>query len=215
MFAPRPDTVARLIAETPGAHLVATESPDGTLFETPWVPYGPGFEIPLSFEHGGDGPFDWKILVAVIEGRPQCIRFECSNAGAPVTAEALHRFPLSRMVEEATLMASRPVEQIPRTYRLWADIDEVRRERAEVATTYRRRPLAKRKTLTDEFLQEVADVYRQHVSTGKPSQAVARHFNYTQASARRVVREARQREFLGPARPGRGGEHHTEGGHDA
>jgi hypothetical protein len=213
MSAPKLDTVAKLVAETPGAHWVPTEQSDGTVALGAWVPYGPGFEIPLSAEYGGGpsfgsgGPFDWRLLYGVIDGRPQCIRLECSNAGAPVTPEALHRFPLGRLLEEAVLMASRPVDEIPRSFVRWESIEQVRAEREAVAAHHAKRPNGRRrKVLTDEFLGEVAEVYRQHVATGKPSKAVEEHFHYKPASARRVVREARQRGFLGQARPGRGGE---------
>jgi hypothetical protein len=111
-------------------------------------------------------------------------------------------------------MASRPVDETPHAYKLWTDLAEVRRARAAVAAQHRKRPDGhRRQALTDEFLAEVSDIYRQHVATGKPSKAVAEHFHYTNASARRVVREARLRGLLGPARPGRGGEQPKEEDH--
>jgi len=214
MPAPKPDTAAKLklVAETPGAHWVPTEQSDGSVVLGAWVPYGPGFEIPLGGTYeggpsfGSGGPFDWRLSYGVIDGRPQCIGLECSNAGGPVTPEALHRFPLGRLLEEVVLMASRPVDEVPRSFTRWESIEQVRAEREAVAAHHRRRPNGHRKKITDELLAEVAAVYRQNVGTGKPSQAVALHFHYTPASARRVIRQARQRGFLGPAHPGRGGE---------
>src|SRR5262245_15309959 len=123
MSAETEDTVGRLVAETPGAHWVPTELSDGSIVASPWVPYGPGFEIPLSIEYGGTGPFEWSVLIGVIDGRPQCIRFECDNAGRPVTPEALHRFPLGRMIEEAVLISSRPVDEVPRSYKRWDTVE--------------------------------------------------------------------------------------------
>jgi hypothetical protein len=87
----------------------------------------------------------------------------------------------------------------------WSSLDEARMARAAVAEHHHKHPKARHR-LTDDLLAEVAQVYRENVATGKPSQAVAAHFNYTASSARRVVREARLRGLLGPARPGRGGE---------
>jgi hypothetical protein len=187
----------------------ATEREDGAVVELPWVPYGPGFEIPLYFVYSGSGPFDWQLLAVVKDGRPRCFYFECRSPDEqPVTPEALHSFPLGRLLDEGTLMASRPEDEVPRRAQAWANPAEVREARAIVLAHHRRRPgPAQRRALTDEFLAEVAEVYRQHVSTGTPSKAVAEHFQYSQESARRVVREARRRGFLGPARRGRVGEH--------
>jgi hypothetical protein len=209
MTATNPDTLARLVADTPGAHWVDSEGPDGVIGQAAWVAYGPGFEIPLTFEYAGTGPFEWRVQILVLEGRPQCVRFESwtLDPDRPVTPEALHRFPLGQAIEEATLMASRPADQIPRRLVFWDSAEQARAERTAVRAHYRQRPKSRKpKKLTDEFLTEVADVYRKNVATGKPSKAVQEHFHYTPASARRVVSEARRRDFLGPARPGRGGE---------
>jgi hypothetical protein len=205
------DTLARLALELPGARVVPTIDEKGNRLGTVWVPYGPGLEIPPLFSYGGTGPFDWTIAVAVIDGRPQCIALECH--GQPLTPEALHRFPLGRMVEEATLMSARPVDEIPRRKITWANIDEARRAQAEALKRFRSQRRQGRR-MTDDFLREVADVYRQHVATRKPSKAVAEHFHYQPESARRVVREARLRGFLGPAHPGRGGERTKKGDDD-
>lgn len=213
MTAPKLDTVRQLAAQIPDARWVPMEDDEGRVFDFPWVPYGPGFEIPLLFDYEGHGLFDWTMRVLVIEGRPQCVALECSTLDPQlaVTPEALHRFPLGRFIEEATLMSSRPVDEVPHTFKRWKDPDEVRAARSAVAAHHRKRPNGhQRQALTDEFLAEVADVYRQHVAEGKPSKAVAEHFYYTNSSARRVVREARLRGFLGPARPGRGGEQAKE-----
>src|SRR6266511_1119024 len=138
MSVAKPDTLARLVAETPGAHWVPTELSDGTIVQGAWVPYGPGFEIPLGLEYGGDGPFNWSMHIGVIDGRPQCIHFECDNAGAPVTAEALHRFPLGQKLEEGVLLASRPVDEVPRSYKRWDSVEQVRAAREAVALHHRK-----------------------------------------------------------------------------
>ena len=202
MSAPNLTTLHRLVRETPGAHWVPTDPGDGTIARSAWVPYGAGFEIPLYFMHNGTGPFEWELDALVIGGRARCIRFECRG---DVTPENLHRFQLGRHLEEGALLASRPADEIPRKMKAWPSIEEARAARAAVVAHHHKRQRVRHR-VTDDFLAEVADVYRQHVSTGKPSKAVAEHFHYTQASARRVVREARLRGLLGPARPGRGGE---------
>jgi hypothetical protein len=207
------DTLRAWVEDVPGAHWVPTQLEDGTLGPSAWVPYGPGFEIPLTFDYDGEGPFSWQMTVFVIEGRPKIVYFECWTLDPlrTVTPEALHRFPLGRFLEEATLMASRPEDEVPRTFKRWKNVDEVRAARAAVLAHHRKRPSSdQRQAITDAFLAEVADVYRRHVPTGKPSKAVAEHFHYSGTSARRIVREARLRGFLGPARPGRGGEQSKE-----
>lgn len=166
----------------------------------PVWPHERGQDRRLCFDVGG--PFEWSLAALVQEGRARCIRFECRG---DVTPENLHRFQLGRFLEEAALMASRPEDEIPRKTKGWSSQDEARSARAAVAERHHKHQKS-RQRLPDDFLAEVADVYRQHVSAGKPSKAVAEHFKYSQPSARRVVREARLRGLLGPARPGRGGE---------
>jgi hypothetical protein len=209
MNAPSLDTVRQLAAETPGVRWVPTERQDGVVVDLPWVPYGPGFEIPLYFVHSGSGPFDWQLLAVVVEGRPQCVYFECRARadGQPFTPAELHRFPLGRILEEGTLMASRREGELPRRAEAWANVDEVRAARAAVRAHHRRRPgRHQRQVLTDGYLARVAKVYRDHIATRQPSKAVAEQFKYTPSSARRVVREARLRGLLGPARSSRAGE---------
>lgn len=66
-------------------------------------------------------------------------------------------------------MASRPVDQMPRTVGRWKDAEELRADRAAVAAQHRKRPNGHRRPrLTDEFLAEDAEVYRQYVPDGRP-----------------------------------------------
>ncbi|MGH7747559.1 MAG: hypothetical protein ACREQ5_22790, partial [Candidatus Dormibacteria bacterium] len=61
---------------------------------------------------------------------------------------------------------------------------------------------------TDEKLRQVTDVYRAAVAAGKrPTQAVADQLHYKRAHAGRLVMQARQAGFLGPAVKGKAGEH--------
>jgi hypothetical protein len=205
------DTLARLALELPGARVVPTIDEKGNQVGTVWLPYGPGLEIPPLFQYEGSGPFDWTILVAVVDGRPQCIALECH--GRPLTPEALHRFPLGRMVEEAALMSARPVDEIPRRKITWENIEEARRAQTRALKHFRsRRRIGGR--VTDERLAEIARVYRENVATGKPSKAVAKRFNYSDSRARRLVAMARERDLLGPAERGRAGEYKQKGDDD-
>ena len=124
-----------------------------------------------------------------------------------VSPEALHRFPLGRHLEEAALMASRPEEEVPRKMKAWSSLDGARKARAAVAEHHSSTP-KERHRLTDYLLAEVAQVYRENVALrpANPRRPSPRTSTTRPPSARRVVREARLRGLLGPARPRRGGE---------
>lgn len=64
----------------------------------------------------------------------------------------------------------------------------------------------RRNSITEELLAEVASVYREAISGGRPTQAVQEHFYVTHATAARYVRLARESGHLGPSRGTRGGE---------
>ena len=186
----------------PGARRAPVVRDDGLTGEMVFVPFGEGLEIPVWFESSGSEPFEWTLTIAVDEtGRPQCQLFEAKW----VTSEQLHRFPLGSKIREAVIRVARPREQHG------PDIVKTGKQVRRVKAQLRKQP---GRRLTDEFLEDVARVYRAHVATSKPSKAVEEHFGYKPASARRVVREARLRGFLGPASPGRGGEQ-PKGGSDA
>jgi hypothetical protein len=216
------DTVRRLAKQTPDARWVPTDfgpprnqALASGVVDFPWVPYGEGFEIPLFFQYQGSGPFEWTLTVLVVENRPQCVLLNCWDPDMrhPIRPESLRDLPLGRLIREAALMASRPVDESPHSFERWSSIDEVLAARRAVAKELRKRPNGHRRSrLTDEFLAEVAKTYRANVSNGQPSKAVAERFGYTDTSARRVVREARRRGHLGPAQPGRGGERRKEEG---
>lgn len=80
---------------------------------------------------------------------------------------------------------------------------QVRRDAQQAwSVAYPRR----RRSVTDELLAQVAEVYREQTGTGAPTAAVAERFSVTHSTAARWVREARAREFLGRARGPRPGE---------
>src|SRR5262245_12730501 len=102
MTAPNLDTLRQIADDTPGARWVPTEQEDASLGETAWVPYGPGFEIPLYFEYNNAaGPFEFTMAVLVVEGRPRCISFECRGENG-ISATELHGFPFGRFLRVAT-----------------------------------------------------------------------------------------------------------------
>lgn len=176
-----------------------------------WVPYGEGWEIPAGFEYSGTGPvFDWAIWIQVVEGKAECLAVTCWAAGrAAITAEAYRKLPLGRLVHDGVLLASRPADEIPKRHVLWGSRAEAEAERAAVAETHRRRKRSprERKPISDEKLQDVARIYREELSGGAPTKAVAKRLHYSRASAGRLVALARERGFLGdPLGPRRAGE---------
>ncbi len=64
---------------------------------------------------------------------------------------------------------------------------------------------ARKVKITDELLQEVAQVYRANVNN-KPTEAVAERFDKQHRTATQYIKRARERGFLGPAIKGKAGE---------
>lgn len=75
---------------------------------------------------------------------------------------------------------------------------------AQAELTNRRR----RRTVTDELLDQVADVYRTAVTEGfhAPTQAVGEQMHVSRSQAAKYVTAARKAGKLGPAAPGKRGE---------
>jgi hypothetical protein len=157
----------------------------------------------------GERPFEWWVLVNVIDGKPECVEFRCAvspehaKQGKTISAEALRRLPLGRLVEEAVLMVARPIEEIPRQARTWKNLDEARAVHAEAAKQYRRakRSPHRHVDVTDELLEDVASVYRANLAKGRPTAAVAEELHYSRSRAGSLVMQARQRGFLPPTEP--------------
>src|SRR5829696_3111657 len=104
---------------------------------------------------------------------------------------------IAAWLEPATLTTAGEIQ----TARQWFDFD---RGRDAVAQTQAARGARKVK-ITDALLREVADIYRANVS-GKPTQAVAGHFDRGHRSAALYIKRARERGFLGRAIKGKAGE---------
>jgi hypothetical protein len=186
---------------------VETQLKEGSIGLSAWVPFGEGLEIPAVFQYEGEGPFgEWYVTVNVIDGKPECVEFnwkvtpEEAKLGRVISAEALRRLPLGRLMEEATLMVARPVGEIPRQLRQWNDMDEARAVQAEAVKQYRRAKRSPRRhvDVTDELLEDVALVYRENVAKGRPTAAVAEQLNYSRSRAGSLVMQARRRGFLPP-----------------
>jgi hypothetical protein len=106
-----------------------------------------------------------------------------------------------------SLAVTRLLENAPdEVRRLGAGVLRDAKDRyVEVATPYVRPQ--RRRMVTEEFLRDVAEVYRSAVQAGDaPTQAVSSRFTTTHSTAARWVREARKAGILGPSQGTRAGE---------
>jgi hypothetical protein len=166
------------------------------------VPFGEGFQIPTVYTWEAAGPrFGWMIEVNVIDGKPRCVGVAIkARDGDFIDPSEFHRIPLGQLIEDATVLAARPVGE-PFTQKRWSTIEEARREQAAADRHYRRvrrRPATNR--ITDEVLDQVAAIYREHETRGNPTQAVADKLHLARSTAGRWVMKARQAGKLPPAR---------------
>lgn len=110
-----------------------------------------------------------------------------------------------RTVRRGIEAADLPGFKVGATYRIpWERFRSETGIAVECAEVETRR---RRKRLTDETLQLVAEVYRDAHNSGEPpTSAVAEHFHKSHSTAARWVQQARERSFLGKANGTRGGE---------
>ena len=167
--------------------------------------------IPSAFEmtlESGDGTPDLSLRFEVRDGVPQCRRatLQSSPDGREVLASDLRGVKLEDLLE---LWVARA---------LWV-YDELREDGCVVTVVVeppedgRREALAQlravrrdaRRKVTDEFLREVARVYRENAD-GNPTAAVARFSGRSHRSAAMYVKQAREAGLLGPAIRGKAGE---------
>ncbi len=182
----------------------------------------------VSFQLAGKDPTSWKRLgearipspftvrfefpkdhaveidIAIESGAPMCnaIRIERNPKRPSLTGTELRRLPLRDLVNAAVgQVAVVPKEVAAGTYEgSPATVDEAFEISRQADRAKRRR------TMTDEHLEAVAQVYR---ATGgdRPRDAVMEAFQVSPAMASRYIKLARERGFLGAAPgPGKAGE---------
>lgn len=171
-------------------------------------------------------------LRVLVEDRPICVALQCERrpGGAPLTSALLRRLPLAQYVREVTTHESFRYTHDEAERKLWASgrtvlsfeldgrpawgaprppgrslADDAEERRAAVRLMSRRQP-RRGIPITDDDLREVAEVYRAHEVTGRPTAAVMEHHNVARATASRWIARARERGYLGAAFRGRGGE---------
>jgi hypothetical protein len=146
-----------------------------------------------------------------VGGPPRCRSLTVTAPdGTEVTSEMVRSVPVRRLVRDAAAGALEKFELNPDGTPRPAPMtgDDVfafrtrldgRREPGQVATRS-----------DDELLTRVATIYRD--APRAPTQAVASALQYSRAHAGRLVMQARDRGFLGPARRGVAGEVTTDQG---
>ena len=180
----------------------------------------------------GENEYDYELVYELDKnGRVAPLEFRVRGiGGAPITAAAIRAFPFGTKATEHRPSREAVISGIvDRQDHGWAAFDEgwetVPRDRPPyIAAQQLREALSAstetpprrggRPRLTDEKLQEVAEVYRDAWLQGSssPVQAVNEHFDrrddmrWAYSTVRKWVQAARQRGFLSPAiqerRPG-------------
>jgi hypothetical protein len=167
---------------------------------------GPGgYRMPRAFEalvHKADLPLCQLSIELDPASGWACRRIVLADERELKTGD-LRVMKLRELVKEATeLVGVRPAETDP------ADFDPADFVRA-LEGAGRPEP---GKRLPDEWLQRVAEVYREALSRDLPAtDTVWQAFDISRSTAGRWIVEARRRGFLGPAIPGRAGEQQPPG----
>jgi hypothetical protein len=141
------------------------------------------------------------IDVRVEDGQPVCVAIRRPPSGPPLTTESL-RIPLADYMRAATYAVARERRGGPG--RAWTPaLGRGAREEFEEAA----QPRSRGGRVDDDFLREVAGVYREALLLRQPpTQAVAQAFGGKGGTPGRWVQEARRRGFLGRAKGTKAGE---------
>lgn len=165
------------------------------------VALGAYFELPRAFTIVPRDKSRPLLDVEVENGKAVCVALRRRPGGAPLKTISV-RQPVDAFVRAAVYAAA--IERTDRTVEgeaVWAPAHG--RLRREQFKDRARRGVR----LGDDFLRDVAQVYREETDRGQPpTQGVADRLHGSRASAGRWVMEARRRGFLGDALPGRAGE---------
>jgi hypothetical protein len=185
------------------------------------LPLGHGLAIPagLTLTLRSEGEPIADVEIGVVAGRPACIAIRARD-GHELTTKLLRQIRgLGRGIREVVarnalrVMRTTDGEVIGEHYLdteeivgLNVGIKELRAETDRLTTPRRRTPL------TDDFLREVADVYRTARAQGTSTQgAIQKRWPTSEANARRWVARARKAGFLGPAPADRQGGEQSKG----
>jgi hypothetical protein len=150
-------------------------------------------------EGGPDIDATWEIRAGV----PECVdvHITATKTGHEVRVTGLRGIPVEDLLD-FTIKWMMSQHRMGSNAPTWFSYAEGSREAVRQIQTAR---AARKVKITDEFLAEVAVVYRANVSD-RPTQAVAEHFCKQHSAAALYVKRARERGFLGKATKGRAGE---------
>jgi hypothetical protein len=190
--------------------------------------YGPGLALaqPLKvpyLDEAGEHLLD--VEIGVSQGQPACLGVVSAH-GVPLTGKILRELPLGRIVADAATRNSYRVFRKKRGGYIGVHVsdafqgmlgfqDDRHALEGEVRDALRRR-----RAIDNEFLTQVAEIYRDAAARGEPTaEALKERFGPTTLeNARRWISIARRRGFLGEAlneRGGRAGERQSRGGGNA
>ncbi len=147
---------------------------------------------------GRDGPYV-KLRLEIDAGNVVCSSLEIKRVpgGGPVDTSTVHGIPIKPLVDAAVVWESanaRAIVDIEGGVR-GADGKYLFNRDDTHDTEKNARALRRQRSVTDELLREVADVYLAD-TFGAPTLAVEDHFNTSNRTATRWVKLARQRGFL-------------------
>jgi hypothetical protein len=153
-------------------------------------------------------PYLLRIKVEVVHGKPVCTALEATRrpGGMPVTRRGLNSLPVERLVRIIAAQASWQKSAGPGhvTYDLIAGDDERAKVRHQLEPRRGRRPDP---ATHDDLIRQAVRAYRELLpTTMHPKPHIAAELNISKSYVAALLREARQRGWLGPAIPGRAGE---------
>lgn len=143
----------------------------------------------LSFE-GREGTPDATLRFEIRDGRPECVEV---HVLAKADGRGIRSADLAMVNVDTVTIAA------------FAELAELGESETEALSAFRslsEARLRRRPTVTRGDLDEVARVYRDHVS-GNPTTAVARLLGYTPRTAARRVAQAREAGLLPATTPGK------------
>jgi hypothetical protein len=192
----------RQVAQKKKAPLVVVESVLDTLkgrqFATVWRPYVGSHEIRVFYRaiivREGEPIVVLTIDAIRTDQPPQCVGVEIRPAEGSDEIQGSIRLPMDKLLREAIIAGRRRVGE------QGATSDSVRDALLDEPT---RR--AKRRTVTDELLEEVATTYRRALEEKErdPVNWVAKEVHTSRSNAGKLVARARKRGLLAPTEPRR------------
>lgn len=145
-----------------------------------------------------------EITIEVVNREPRCTEVTIHpQPGGSITTSDLSALPISRWVDELSRAMARtavPGAVAPGDPPLLMPAAMASPETRHAADDKLRR--SRRRQVTPELLQEVADVYNADAS-GAPTKAVAEHFWKSHSTAARWVGLARKRRLITKTSPGK------------